>query len=300
MVTYPQYLDVLNKLDDKGWYLKDKAIEDYYNDTDKTPIDYDSDDLFEVLTTYYAPGSVSMIAHRIDAFKDFYENLQAEGYRFDSPALDARINATYIAKNANYMRPCYSNQEVEEIINCIPDQDSRLWFEALAMTFYDGVSNGLTDFVTIRYSDFDPINKTVRDRKISDYLADLYRDVAEISAIKGANSRTIFLHNHKNTLIPVGTSDKPPSVRAYLSKKFQMLSELSGREVTADLLYNSGFVYYLVDAVGKDTLFDMMDATRFSPRAMEEIAEATTRYGYVEIPRNLKRRIRVYVNYLRK
>lgn len=300
MFTYPQYLEVLKGIDEKGWYLKDEAIEKYYNDTRKTPMDYDSDDLFTVLTSYYSLGSVSMVAHRIDAFRNFYESLQAEGRRFDNPALDARINSTYIVKNTNYMRPCYSRSDVADIINCVPDQESRLWYEALVLTFYDGVSYALSDFATIRYSDFDQINKTVRGRIISDRLAYLYTRVADIDSIKGANGRTIYLGNHKNTLIPVGVSDKTTSISAYLCKKFNSLSKLSKREVNADLLYNSGFVWYLIDEVGEDMVFEMMDATRFSPKSMKRIAEVTTEYGYVETPGNLKRRIRVYVNSLRK
>ena len=255
MHTYDEYIKLVDEFIQQSQYsrkelmlyLDSPVIKNFYENTGKTPLDYQFNDGTLMLLRRDKYPHDSTIQKYIRYLTQFNTYAQKYGYDLDYTA-DPSFQARYIVEHSEHSLPYYAPEDIKDIIG--KQKIDKEWREALIRTFYEGVAKSPYELFSLRTSmvDFDN-HKITTERNtfsISDELTNAYYAVSKMECIhishhRGGGVGRKEITSPPGSLIPSTASTKM-TFKQFCKKRFYKISDDADEYVTSKLLYYNGYI----------------------------------------------------------
>lgn len=214
----------------------------------------------------------------------------------------------------------FYDDTVERLIDKL--QLNHTFYELLIRGFYEGIRT-IDDFIQLKYSDVDFKNHTVytngKHRKMSGRFFDLLAQYKKCHTWESCRTRKDFISdNNKINIQDMNqygdyiikikditdlTDDLYTSrMTSFIGKYFVRISQYAGYNVSADMLYISGFVNYVKEVCDRENkpveYYIRLFYVRLNERGFTRIKDLADEYGFSTInttPLEIRRKCLPYI-----
>lgn len=283
MYTYEEYTEYVKGFSSNhARYLLGDIIKDYYEETGKTPLDYDYEDGVAMLISSKLPLSESGISNYIGALKAFNKYMVEKGFKSSRYTDNASFNMRYIASHKEATYPYLTPQDVDNLIN--RQEIEKEWNTAFILTFYEGVCMRAADSYDLKEDMLDYNHNTItvdgRTIPIPKRLMEAYKYTSRMSVIQapaktGIQNRAI--KSPPRSLLPSSADDKI-KYASFCKRRFHLLSG-DGTYISNRVLYYSGLLNYIIERSSPEECVEMFSERRSTADKVELFKAAGERYG---------------------
>lgn len=301
MNTYERYLELAEEFSEidpiARPFLKSDVIRKFYEQTGKTPLEYEGDDGVRMLLSREDVPYQNSIRNYIYYLTKFNDFLYSKGIDATDYTLHANFTPKYIAAHTEAYAEYHTPYEISAIVQKYsPDIMLDM---AIIKSFYEGITYDYIELFSLRSSMVDRNNCTIQTpRGIFNLSAELLRSyiaVSDYTEISG-EYKNLPVSGPNDSLIP-STSNSERAFKSYCERRVTKINKRSGYKLTAKSLYYNGFVNYVVERIGVKKCIELFDDNGSRRPELNVFAEE---YNLGVIKGRIRVYLRPFVNGLKK
>lgn len=236
--------------------LRGKYVTQFCLDHNKWVCDFDDMELRECLKGYNFKTYKTIARYRA-VYRDYYDFLIGQGYRYDNPSASGISTVSILEQNNNTGRKYYTDNDFKTRINKL--NRNEIYYEAIARSYFEGVALYAGALENLKQSDLNVANKTILSNgniiHISKRLTYIYTQLPHITKFEtsSVDGRSYKMElPHVDSLFPVSSANFTSTI----NKRAYDIEEITGIKMVSKDLYMNGFINYIIDHVGKEKAVD--------------------------------------------